>query len=251
MNRRNPPLIGITADAIHPANGSKTAESSLVLPYRYLTAIEHIGAIPIVLPHQPGKATIRRLLDVMNGLVLSGGDFDIHPRHYGEKAIRRLGTIKAQRTEFELEIAREAMNRDLPVLGICGGAQAINVALGGTLFQDIATDLGGIGAREHTSRNPEGGHAVRIEPGTRLFHIFRRARVIVNTSHHQSVKRLGRDLVINAVADDGVIEGIESTRHAFVLGVQWHPEVLAARQHLQQRLFSSFVEFCRKTLRRR
>src|SRR6185503_176629 len=137
-------------------------------------------------------------------------DFDIHPRYYGERAIRELGEIKAARTEFELEIFGAALKRDLPVLGICGGAQAINVALGGSLYQDIAAQLGSTGAYEHTSKNPHGGHGIRVTPGTRLFDIVKRLKLKVNTRHHQAIKRPGRGLIVSAVAEDGVIEGIES-----------------------------------------
>jgi putative glutamine amidotransferase len=251
MTRSVPPLIGITADVADPASNGKFADSCLVLPQRYLVAIERAGAVPVVLPNQPGIANIRRILEMIDGLVLSGGDFDIHPRYYREKPIEQLGTIKPRRTEFELEIADAAMNRNLPVLGICGGAQAINVALGGSLYQDIAAELGHTGVVEHTSRNPQRGHAVRIKPGTKLSQILRRARVTVNTSHHQSVKKLGRGLLVNAVADDGVIEGIESTRHLFVLGVQWHPEVLARHHQAQRRLLYAFVQSCKNYLRPR
>jgi putative glutamine amidotransferase len=247
------PLIGITAD-VSGASAEftqTTKDSTLFLPGRYLAAIERAGAVPLVLPAYPAKAAIRRLLGVLNGVVLSGGNFDIHPRYYGEKPMAELGVVKPTRTEFELEIATAAMDRDLPVLGICGGAQAINVSLGGSLYQDIAAQLGENGAHEHTSKNADGGHAIRIEPGTRLFDIVRRSRVEVNTSHHQAIKRLGRGLVVNAVADDGVIEGIESARHGFVLGVQWHPEALAPRRSLGRRLFSAFVAFCKQRSRMR
>lgn len=240
----SPPLIGITADdCVGSAQG---ASGSLLLANHYLSAIQRAGAVPIVLASQTAQAAIRRLIGILHGLVVSGGDFDIHPRYYGGKPTRQLGAIKARRTEFELNLVRAAIDHDLPVLGICGGAQAINVALGGSLYQDIATELGDAGAAEHTSRNSHGGHPVRIEPGTRLSRIFRRRRFSVNTSHHQSVRRLGHGLIVNAVADDGVIEGIESFRQEFIVGVQWHPEVLAQHQPLQRRLFSSFVEACGK-----
>ena len=244
MSRLRLPLIDITADDLDTVSGvARAAKSALTLPYRYVSAIERAGGIPVVLPNVTAKST--RYLSFLDGLVLSGGDFDIHPRYYGVKAIRQLGTIKARRTEFELGIAVGAMNCDLPVLGICGGAQAINVALGGTLFQDIATELGS-SADKHTSKNTNGGHAVRIEPVSKLFKIIRRQHITVNTSHHQAVKGLGRGLIVNALANDGVIEGIESTRHTFVLGVQWHPEVLAPRQSTQRRLFSSFIKHCKR-----
>ena len=243
-----PPLIGITADDVHTApSASRALGANLTLPYRYVSAIERAGGIPIVLRNLPAQTIIRSYLSLLRGLVLTGGDFDIHPRYYGAKAIRQLGTIKAQRTEFELGLAGAAMGRDLPVLGICGGAQAINVALGGSLYQDIAAELG-TSAAEHTSKNPAGGHEVRIAPESELFKILRRAQIKVNTSHHQAVRRLGRGLIVNARADDGVIEGIESTCHTFVVGVQWHPEVLAPRQAIQRRLFSAFIRTCKRRL---
>lgn len=253
MTSGTPPLIGITAD-VATASGqvsNRTKDTTLVLPQRYLAAIERAGAIPVVLSGNRTKSAVCHLLRMLNGLVLSGGNFDIHPRYYGERPIRQLGEIKGARTDFELEITDRALEQDLPVLGICGGAQAINVALGGSLHQDIMTQLSDAGAREHSSKNPNGGHPIHVEPGTRLFNILKRSTLNVNTSHHQAVKRLGRGLIINAVADDGVIEGIESAEHGFVLGVQWHPEVLAPRQEHQRRIFTSFVAFCKTRLRAR
>ena len=245
------PLIGITADVSGASDSKNSKGSTLFLPKRYLAAIERAGAVPIVLPATREQSSLGRLLGVLNGLVLSGGNFDIHPRHYGERPMKELGEIKAARTEFELEITHAALQRNLPVLGICGGAQAINVALGGSLYQDITTQLSQAGADEHSSKNPNGGHPIHVERGTRLFAILKRSTLKVNTSHHQAVKRLGRGLIVNAVANDGVIEGIESIEHTFVMGVQWHPEVLAPRQQHQHRIFSSFVALCKKRLRTR
>ena len=250
MTRDTPPLIGITADvsggAAHFSNRPK--DTTLFVAQRYLSAIERAGGIAVILSANRTKWAVRSLLGRLNGLVLSGGNFDIHPRYYDERPIRELGEIKNARTDFELEIADKAIKQNLPVLGICGGAQAINVALGGSLYQDITAQLGDTGAGEHTSKNPNGGHSIHIEPATRLYKILKRSRLKVNTSHHQAVKQLGHGLVINAVAEDGVIEGIESTRHVFVLGVQWHPEVLAPRQQHQRRIFSSFVALCKNQM---
>ena len=245
------PLIGITADVASASAqvSNRANDTTLFLPQRYLVAIERAGAIPVVLSSIPTKSAVRQLLSMLNGLVLSGGNFDIHPRYYGERPIKELGEIKSRRTDFELEITDQALKEDLPILGICGGAQAINVALGGSLYQDITAQLSDLGAYEHSSKNSNGGHSIQVEPGTRLFNIVKRSTLKVNTSHHQAVKHLGRGLIVNAVAKDGVIEGIESTEHGFVLGVQWHPEVLASRQQYQRRIFSSFVAYCKRRLR--
>jgi putative glutamine amidotransferase len=248
MRSGSPPLIGITADLSEESNhGGKTyCEPTVFLPRRYLTAIEHAGAIPLVLPVNQASSARRLLNDVFDGLLISGGNFDIHPRLYGEKPIKELGIIKPTRTEFELEIAAVALKRDIPVIGICGGAQAINVVLGGTLYQDIMAQLPSAGEHQKSAERTEGGHRVLVQTGTRLHEIVRRQTLNVNTTHHQAIKKLGSGLVINAVAEDGVIEGIESTQHRFVLGLQWHPEVLAPRQSLQRRIFSSFVAICKK-----
>jgi putative glutamine amidotransferase len=241
-------LIGITADVSETAieRGKKTKEALVFLAERYIHAIERAGGVPIILPGNGSKAAVRRLVDLLDGLIVSGGNFDIHPRHYREKPIAELGAIKAARTDFELEIAATAIKRDLPVLGICGGAQAINVALGGSLHQDISKQISGARAHEQRGGKKPIDHPIRIESRSRLFGIFGRRDLKVNTSHHQAVKKLGQGLVVSAVADDGVIEGIESGAHRFVVGVQWHPEALAPRQGLQRRLFSAFVKICRE-----
>ena len=134
------PLIGITADLSRvPANGSDPAqEPTLFLPQRYCRAIQEVGGIPLILPPIASQSRLRRILQRLDGVVISGGNFDIHPSYYGEKPIRALGAIKKERTEFELELVDLALNQDRPLLGVCGGAQAINVALGGSLYQDIA-----------------------------------------------------------------------------------------------------------------
>jgi putative glutamine amidotransferase len=134
----------------------------------------------------------------------------------------------------------------VPLLGICGGAQTINVALGGSLYQDIASQLPNASKHQQGKKKETGGHRIQIEPSTRLRRIVRERILEVNTTHHQAVKQLGKGLVINATAEDGLIEGIESPNHSFVLGVQWHPEVLAFRYAHQRRIFSFFVSICRR-----
>ena len=208
-------------------------------------AVTEAGAVPVILPPIARPVAIRNALSVLDGLIITGGNFDIHPSYYGEKPINELGVVKASRTEFELEIAQTALRKDLPLLGLCGGEQALNVALGGSLFQDIAAQVPTAIEHEQSEKKSYGGHYVEIVPGTRLREIVRYPRIEVNTSHHQAVNRLGKGLIIDAVADDGVIEGIESTRHSFALGVQWHPEVLAPKRQAHRRIFSAFIAACR------
>ena len=239
--RRSSPRIGVTADL----EDSPEREPRFFLLERYLHPLTQSGATVLILPPTAGTASVRRALSLLDGLVITGGNFDIHPSYYGEKPIAELGVMKSQRTEFELEIGAAALRKDLPVLGLCGGEQALNVALGGSLYQDIATQLPAALAHEQSEKKSYGGHVVDIVPQTRLYTIVQRGRIEVNTSHHQAVKKLGKGLIIDAVADDGVIEGIESTRHRFVLGVQWHPEALATKRQAHRRIFSAFLAACK------
>jgi putative glutamine amidotransferase len=247
MTKRDPPIIGITADFIEQ-KAKVNGEPTLFLHQRYYRVVEQVGATPLILPPLTSQAAIRQSLRLLDGLVISGGGFDIHPSYYGERPIKQLGIIKERRTQFEIDITAAALKKDLPLLGICGGAQALNVVLGGSLYQDISVQLPSAAQHEQSEKKIHGGHSIEISHGTMLRAIVQRRRIEVNTTHHQAVKRLGNGLIINAIADDGVIEGIESTCHRFAIGVQWHPEVLAPRRIDQRRIFTAFVAACKQIL---
>jgi putative glutamine amidotransferase len=243
-------VIGITADfATADANGNgMRREATHFLPHRYCRAVETAGGIALILPALHSAAALKRILDLVDGLLVSGGDFDIHPSFYGEKPLPCLGVIKNERTKFELDLTAAALKRNLPVLGLCGGEQAINVVLGGTLYQDIPTQLPQAGNHQQSHRKQTGGHPIHVHGGTKLREILRRQSIEVNTTHHQAVKEPGQGLIVNATADDGLIEGIESDRHSFVLGLQWHPEVLAPRYRHQHRIFETFIDACARRI---
>jgi putative glutamine amidotransferase len=245
--RRPTPFIGITADLIDAQHRGKhiPSEPTSFLPRRYSQAIESAGGVSVILTPTSSAAALRELVDRLEGLLISGGDFDIHPSFYGETPMRGLGKIKPERTEFELELTEAALRRNLPVLGICGGAQAINVALGGSLYQDIASQRPDAANHQQSSKKDTGGHRIQIQPGTRLKKIVRQQTLEVNTTHHQAIKRLGKGLVVNAIAEDGLIEGIEGSCHSFILGLQWHPERLAVESRHQRRIFSAFIDSCK------
>jgi putative glutamine amidotransferase len=248
MKNHRRPWVGITADVFAPDQRATRAlrEALVFSPRRYHRAIEAAGGTGVILPATGSRVILRQFAASLDGLLISGGNFDIHPRFYGEKAIKQLGTIKQDRTEFELELASLALQKDLPLLGICGGAQAINVALGGSLYQDIAAQLPQAMNHQQATKRNLAGHRVQVQPGSRLRDIVKRSTLTVNTTHHQAIKLLGKGLVVNAIADDGVIEGIESNRHSFALGVQWHPEVLCGRMSSQRRIFCAFIAACRR-----
>lgn len=246
--RNKAPVVGITPDtgASRPGFPGKRAEPLIILQERYARAILEAGGVPLILPVFPDRSAIRQMLERLDGVLVSGGNFDIHPGRYGEEPLEGLGEIKNERTEFELGLLSLALARDLPLLGVCGGAQAINVALGGSLYQDIASQLPDAGEHQKGALKDKGGHKIKILDGTKLRQIVGRKELEVNTTHHQAVKKLGKGLIENATAEDGIIEGIESGEHSFVLGVQWHPEFLAARDSSQRKIFASFIAACRE-----
>ena len=140
MKTTHAPVIGITADFAE-ADAQTKSEPTLFLAQRYYRAVAQAGALAIILPPINSAQAIRQSLSLLDGLIVSGGGFDIHPSYYGEKPIKQLGVIKFSRTEYELEITAAALKKDLPILGICGGEQALNVVLGGSLYQDIASQV--------------------------------------------------------------------------------------------------------------
>ena len=208
----------------------------------YLSAVEKSGGMPILTSY--GRNNLRELSKRVSGILIAGGDFDIHPRHYGEKPIPELGKIKPERTKCETEVLQWALQRDLPVLGICGGMQLINVVFGGSLYQDLPRQLPE--AHHHgKKRRGEKKHPVLINAESRLFRIMKTRKTMVNSTHHQAVKVLGRGILACAHSPDGVTEAIESDSHLFVLGVQWHPERLM-NITAQKRIISAFIRAAKK-----
>ena len=204
----------------------------------YADAIVAAGGLPLVAPY---GAPVAELLDLACGVVITGGAFDIPPSAYGAERAPACGPLKEERTRFEWELLEAALARRLPVLGVCGGMQLLNVVLGGTLVQDIPTEIPG--ALPHEQKNPkdEPSHAIRIEEGSLLARAAgRTGETRVNSTHHQAVARLGRRLRASAVAPDGVVEAIEG-EEGFVLGVQWHPERLLASEPWNLGVYEALV----------
>ena len=209
----------------------------------YVRAVETAGGLPLVFaPGRPEDAA--ELLDHVSGIVLTGGA-DIDPSLYGEPRHETVQAVFRERDVFEIALCREALRRDLPVLAICRGHQVLNVATGGTLVQDIPSQVAGARAHESNGERWETAHEVEILPETRLREILGKDKVAVNSFHHQSVKQLGRDLVLSARStSDGVVEGIEMPRdrRRFVVGVQWHPESFWDHPPGFQPLFEALVQ---------
>jgi len=225
------PLIGVTTSEVRsvvtPTEQGEPPQREMTLGIPYLTAVERAGGLPVVLPPLDPDA-IDPLLDHLDGICLSGGP-DIHPAGYAAAEDPQLGPTWPELDAFELELAVRADARGLPVLGICRGAQALNVARGGTLYQHLPdiTD----GSIRHRQQEPArlSTHEVRLEPHSAVGRALREARTSVNSFHHQAVERLGGGLRAVGHAPDGVIEAIEDPDHPHLRGVQWHAETLVDR----------------------
>jgi putative glutamine amidotransferase len=222
MKKKSRPVIGVTLDAEQPGGYSKFPWYAIRA--NYMDALASAGGLPLALPHMPALAA--DWLDAIDALVVTGGAFDVDPSLYGEGERHATVTLKEGRTAAEMALLRGALGRGMPVLGICGGQQLLAVALGGTLIQHIPDTVPDALPHEQPNPRDEPGHEVAVTPGTLLHRIVGAGRMAVNSSHHQAVRDPGPVAVVDAVAPDGVIEGIEDAGAKFCLGVQWHPEFL-------------------------
>ena len=237
-SRGDGPLVGVTFDW-EPAGRLGTLPL-YACRENYFGAISAAGGRPVALPHEP--ELVAAFLGRLDGIVVTGGAFDVDPSYYAGGPRHATTTTKDRRTAFEFALTQGALERDLPILGICGGQQLLHVALGGTLIQHIPDEVRNALAHEQPNPRTEPGHAVRVVRGTRLHAIAGQDELLVNSAHHQAAGRIPPGVVVSATASDGVIEAIEATACRFALGVQWHPEygVSAA----DRALFRAFVDAC-------
>ncbi len=237
MPRR--PVIGITLDSEETGGYAKLPWYAL--RKNYSEAVVRAGGLPVHLGHEPELAA--DILDLVDGLVVTGGAFDVDPALFGAADRHPSVILKTRRTAFELAIVKGALERDLPILGICGGQQLLNVALGGTLIQHIPDEVAGALAHEQPNPRTEPGHEVKVLAGSKLAAIVGAGHIPVNSAHHQAVKTVAPGCAPCAVASDGVIEAIEDPRRRFCVGVQWHPEYDISPADAA--LFRALVQACR------
>ena len=209
----------------------------------YLEAVLRAGCTPVLFPVTAERNQICRLLDLVDGLLLTGGG-DVDPALYGETKQPFCGEVSACRDAMEFPLCSEALEHRMPILAICRGIQVLSCVLGGTLYQDLAEQHGNELCHPRYDVPGDPVHPVEVRPGTLLASITGSGSLDVNSRHHQAVRQPGKGLRINAVAPDGVIEGAELPDHPFVLGVQWHPESLSDRYPKHQKLFDAFAKAC-------
>tara|TARA_B100000315_G_C14414574_1_gene512608 strand:- start:70 stop:783 length:714 start_codon:yes stop_codon:yes gene_type:complete len=237
MKKYKKPVIGISIDT--GINQSYSKFPWYAIRINYVNSIISANGIPLMLPSKPELANY--YFNLIDGILLTGGDFDIDPRIYGEKKNKSVNRLDKPRTNFEIKITRLALKKNKPILGICGGQQLLNVALNGSLIQHIEkTTI----KHEQTQPRNKFSHKVQINTKSKLYKIVKKKKFRVNSAHHQAIKKIGNNLNINAIAEDGIIEGIESNNHKFFLGIQWHPEFFISI--CDKRIFKAFIKACQK-----
>jgi putative glutamine amidotransferase len=232
------PIIGITSDV--------EKDDKHFLRNDYMQAVIRAGGLPFIIPVGIEK-DVEQVAEMLDGLLLTGGN-DINPMLFNEEPHASLGKVSPSRDLCELELARQMLLLDKPILGICRGLQILNVAVGGTLYQDIhQQNDGAILQHLQNAPNVHCSHFVHLEKGSLLEEIAGTERIQVNSFHHQSLKDVPTAFNVSGFASDGIIESIESVDKKFVLGVQWHPELLAKIEDaVSLRIFERFIGACVK-----
>lgn len=236
------PVVLVPPD-LQTAETRRGPVPTVVVQRPYLDAVWQAGGIPLVPPPIDDNAALDQLAALADALVLPGGAFDIDPALYGEQRHARCGELKPERTALEVALLERALARGLPVLGVCGGMQLINVVRGGALWQDLPSQAPSPLEHQQTTSKSLPAHEVEVVAGTLLSRVVATARLPVNSTHHQAVKALGAGLVVSARATDGLVEGIEDPSLPFLVGVQWHPESM--REAPQRAIYRALVEAAR------
>ncbi len=243
------PVIGVTAtlkeDGEAPAPGevSRPLGEYIRADLDYVEGVLEAGGAPIVLPPVGGARNVEALVGAMDGLLLSGGS-DLDPKYYGEEWLPEMGATIPGRDEFEMALVAAALRRGIPIFGICRGLQVLNVALGGTLYQDISAQLGAEASQHRqTTRKWQPAHEIEVREGSWVGEAMGETGVKVNSYHHQAVKDLASGLVVSATSADGVIEAVESRDFGdqWLFGVQWHAEAMRKVGVEHRNLFAALV----------
>ena len=229
------PIIGLLAEVDDEFN-TRVQEP-------YVKAIEIAGGLPLLLPYVRESDSVERFIEACDGFFFTGG-MDIDPARYGEAASEHLGETQPRRDELELRVLEQVKGCKKPILAICRGAQLVNVALGGTLYQDIPTEVDTEISHRQTEPKYSTSHDVRILQSTPLHGLIGAERMRANSFHHQAVKTLGCDLEVMALADDGIIEAFYLSGERYLRAYQWHPERLVETDAENRRLLEDFIEAC-------
>lgn len=230
--RTKQPIIGISAAS--PSSASQT----------YIKAVRRAGGVPLIIPFTSNEQELKAIVKRIDGIIMTGGE-DVAPKRYGEEPRPELGEVSLERDDFDIKLIKAAASAKLPILGICRGVQVMNVAFGGSLYQDIPSQIPTSKVTHNGRSSRTRAHAIEIKEGTLLAELLG-SRIEVNSTHHQAVKQLAPGFIVSATAEDGVVEAIESTNAKCIFGVQFHPEVFtAAGEDDFLGLFKYFIKACK------
>ena len=238
MTQNKTSIIGILGNNYPITDANPIERYAINNPY--LEAVVLSGGIPLPIPCLSDSEQLKVILDMCDGLLLPGG-VDVNPSYYDEDPHQQLGFVQPDMDAIGIKLIQLAAERKMPMLGICRGGQMLNVAFGGSLYQDIAATYEKPSI-QHQQKAPSSlaMHKIKVEEGTLLFEIIGSTEVFTNTLHHQAVKALGKDLIVSARASDGIIEAIESEDRT-ILGLQWHPELMIHTQPEMNKIFAHFI----------
>lgn len=233
------PIIGVTMTM---------SKGQYAINEAYVKSIIQAGGIPLMIPLGVEKDALE-IIDKIDGLLLTGG-VDVHPHFFNEEPHPRLGDVMLERDQVELKLSEAALERKIPIFGICRGIQLLNVVVGGTLYQDMPSQYEGtLILHQQKAKRREVCHYIDIKKGSLLAEIVGKEKLAVNSFHHQALKDVPEIFTITAQSSDGIIEAIEMKDYPFCLAVQWHPEEMAiANEEYSLRLFSAFIDACCKEL---
>src|SRR5690625_458743 len=232
------PVIGISAGYV---NHAYHTEGSYV-HQDFISSVSNNGGLPIIIPYDVENTKSVEALQLCDGVIISGGE-DVHPKFYGQEPHQDLGGTILKRDEAEIALVKHAIEHNIPILAVCRGIQILNVALGGTLIQDISSYSNEF--MQHFQKGTHlyyDTHSIQIEKGSKLYEVFEDETGRVNSFHHQAIDILGEKLKATAKAPDGIVEGVEHIDHPYAVGVQFHPEFMASTNPLMNKLFIKFIE---------
>lgn len=237
------PFIGITCDYMISEKGMSLGQERYFVSKEFVDAVIEAGGVPVLIPIINKEEDILRIMDSLDGIILSGG-FDVNPIYYGEEPSKYVGFTYTPRDLCELFIVKAAIEKDMPILGISRGQQIMTVAFGGKLYQDISENENSYVNHMQRASINDIGHYVDIVPGTKLYKIFDNERLLVNSFHHQAAKAVPPNFIVSATSSDGIVEAIEHKTKP-IMAVQWHPEIMIKKHPIMLRIFEEFILWCK------
>ncbi len=238
------PIIGILSNITAPIEQTNTGIERIFINNSYINAVQKSGGIPLIIPVSINEENIRRQIELLDGIIISGG-VDVNPILYNEEPTKEMGCFHPDTDEFDLIAIKIGLELKKPILGICRGIQILNVALGGTLYQDISHIKGSYIKHTQETKSYIGTHSVKVNEDSILSEPLG-TDLLVNSYHHQSLKDVAKGLVPIAYSKDGVIEAVQMENEKFVVGIQWHPELMVDSDEKMLNLFKRFINASKK-----